>query len=198
MKPQGMRFTVIDTDHAQVEVNFNYSKLLCSILLVIGCGLIGFGIWVQAAFGGGIVIIIISLLFLISGYIFYTWKKSLVIDKTEGRVRVIREIGFLCHKVLYQWAIDQILEFEAKTRDVFGASHYAPSSGSRVLDIIDNLVWGVEHGKSDNLGFLDVKLKTGQIIRPLQHNFPNAPQNCAEHANLFLKGEYTTPGTIYD
>jgi len=210
MNPQTMRFTVVDKDYAEVEVKHAFFKPLTYILIVIGCILLGLSILLEFTYGGGIALIVIGGVFFGMAYYIYMYRKSLIIDKKEGKLRVINEIGILYHKIVYEWAIDQILHFEAASETHFAKSgfqgHYTVYSiGNEIADHIADAVYKKKTSPEIDLsargtfyiGAFIVKLKTGQIIHAITHRFPDPPENCAKYASLFLKGEYTTPGTVY-
>lgn len=210
MNPQTMRFTVIDKDYAEVEVKHAFHKPIAYTLIVIGCILLGLSILVEFTYGGGIALIVIGAVFFGVAYYIYAYRKSMIIDKKEGKIRVIHEIGILYHKIIYEWAIDQILHFEAASETHFAESkidgyYTVYSIGNEIADHIGDAVYKIKRNPDIDLsargwfyiGAFIVKLKTGQIIHALTHRFPDPPENCAKYASLFLKGEYTTPGTVY-
>ncbi|MDD1776541.1 MAG: hypothetical protein LUQ65_00095 [Candidatus Helarchaeota archaeon] len=210
MNPQTMRFTVIDKDYAEVEVNFAFHKPLAYSLIVIGCILLGLSILLEFTYGGGIALIVIGAVFFGVAYYIYVLRKRLIIDKKEGKMRVINSLGILYHKIIYEWTIDQILHFEAASEIHIAESridgkYTVYSIGNEIADHISDAVYKKKRSPDIDLsargtfylGAFIVKLKTGEIIHALTHRFPDPPENCVKHAALFLKGEYTTPGTVY-
>ena len=73
MNPQTMRFTVIDKDYAEVEVNYAFNKPIAYMLIVIGCILLGLSILVEFTYGGGIALIVISAVFFGVAYYIYVF-----------------------------------------------------------------------------------------------------------------------------
>ncbi|MFX1296772.1 MAG: hypothetical protein ACFFD2_18190 [Promethearchaeota archaeon] len=204
--PQGMRFTIVDENLGKVEVNYPYHKIAACVFFVVGVIVMVLSIWAYFTYGVGLVVNILTGVIWFFAYFLLTYKNSVVINKLEGKVMQIRSMGIFYNKVRNVWDIDRVLHFEATkigTIEEVGTSY---SVGTGLGEFIgDSIISGTESSVPDltvktlvNLGVFIVKLKNGEMIKALQHRYEIAPSNCAKHATLFLKGKYTTPGTIYN
>ncbi len=175
--PPKLKLTIFDENYAVLYNTSNRIRWILSMLIIAGIFILAISIWIACTFWYGdlnawYVIGLGTIVLVIAFLYIFAFEETVIIDKIKGQVKYVKDIGTLFRLTLRKWDISRVREFTTQRTE--------------------------ESGRLESLGTIYVKLVTGRIIATISHGFNDPPNKCTKYANLFLKGEYVTPGTIIE